>query len=127
MSTPMRRGVPGCCASAASGHAVAAPLRSVMNSRRLMGYLSPRDHTLPHHCRNTALCITAKLIVEWQRWVKIGHCGDVRCMTALPPKAEVHPRCCYVAEVTSRLMQRSKHRGFIRAVRQREVKTSLEL
>src|SRR5262249_340582 len=68
------------------------PLRSVMNSRRLMGYLSPRDHTLPYHCRNTALCITAKLIVEWQRWIKIGHCGGVRCMTALPPKAEVHPR-----------------------------------
>jgi hypothetical protein len=24
---------------------------------------------------------------------------DVRCMTALPPKAEVHPRSCYVAFV----------------------------
>jgi hypothetical protein len=36
----------GCCARAATGHA-AAPPRSVMNSRRLMGYLSPRDHTLP--------------------------------------------------------------------------------
>src|SRR6516225_1805124 len=30
---------------------------------------------------------------------KIGHCGDVRCMTALPPKAEVHLRSCYVGEV----------------------------
>jgi len=27
------------------------------------------------------------------------HCGDFRCMTALPPKAEVHPRSCYVANV----------------------------
>src|SRR6266404_8363404 len=32
-------------------------------------------------------------------WVKLGHPGDVRCMTVLPPKAEVHPRCCYVADV----------------------------
>jgi hypothetical protein len=29
----------------------------------------------------------------------LGHPGDVRCTTALPPRAEVHPRCCYVAEV----------------------------
>src|SRR5262249_5260255 len=28
-----------------------------------------------------------------------GNCGGVRCMTALPPKAEVHPRSCYVGEV----------------------------
>jgi hypothetical protein len=25
--------------------------------------------------------------------------GDVRCMTVLPPKADVHPRSCYVAFV----------------------------
>ena len=25
--------------------------------------------------------------------------GDVRCTTALAPKAEVHPRSCYVADV----------------------------
>jgi hypothetical protein len=31
--------------------------------------------------------------------VKLGRAGDVRCMTALPPKAEVHPRSCYVAFV----------------------------
>ena len=29
---------------------------------------------------------------RWQRGVKLGLWGDVRCMTALPPKAEVHPR-----------------------------------
>jgi len=39
-----------------------------MKSRRLIGFLSP-VHTLPHRCRNAALCITAKLIVEWQTWV----------------------------------------------------------
>jgi hypothetical protein len=30
---------------------------------------------------------------------KLGHGGDVRCKTAFPPKAEVHPRSCYVAQV----------------------------
>jgi hypothetical protein len=33
---PMRRIRSGCCARAARGHAVAAPPRSVMNSRRFM-------------------------------------------------------------------------------------------
>jgi hypothetical protein len=28
-----------------------------------------------------------------------GRAGDVRCTTALPPTAEVHPRSCYVAFV----------------------------
>ena len=42
MSTPMRRIRSGCCARAASGHAAAPPI-SVMNSRRLMGFvLRPR-------------------------------------------------------------------------------------
>ena len=36
MTTPMRRARSGCCARAVSGHA-AAPPRSVMNARRLMG------------------------------------------------------------------------------------------
>jgi hypothetical protein len=35
-STPMRQTLPGCCARAATGHAIAAPPKSVMNSRRLM-------------------------------------------------------------------------------------------
>src|SRR5258707_5050130 len=30
---------------------------------------------------------------------KLGRAGDVRCTTALPPKADVHPRSCYVAFV----------------------------
>ena len=41
-----------------------------MNSRRFMG--SPPQagsRTLPHRCARTLLCIAAKLIVEWQRWV----------------------------------------------------------
>src|SRR5258708_9053925 len=28
-------------------------------------------------------------------WVKLGHPGDIRCTTALPPKADVHLRSCY--------------------------------
>jgi hypothetical protein len=31
--------------------------------------------------------------------VKFRHCSDVRCKTAFPPKAEVHPRSRYVAKV----------------------------
>ena len=31
--------------------------------------------------------------------VKPGHCGDVCYTIALPPKADVRPRSCYVAEV----------------------------
>src|SRR5439155_2024889 len=30
---------------------------------------------------------------------KLGRAGDVRCTTVLPPKADVHPRSCYVAFV----------------------------
>src|SRR5260370_28030597 len=32
-------------------------------------------------------------------WVRLGRLADVRCMTVIPPKAEVHPRSCYVAFV----------------------------
>jgi hypothetical protein len=34
-----------------------------------MSMLQSEDYILPHSCRNAALCMTAKLIVEWQRWV----------------------------------------------------------
>jgi hypothetical protein len=46
ISTPMRRMRSACCAPAASGHA-AAPPKSVMNLRRLIGSLSPR--VPPYH------------------------------------------------------------------------------
>jgi hypothetical protein len=35
------------------------------------------------------------------------HCSDVRCTTALPPKAEVHPQSCYVANVPKGDIQES--------------------
>jgi hypothetical protein len=45
MSAPIRRIRPDCCARAASGQAAATPLRSDMNSRRLIQ--SPRRHGRP--------------------------------------------------------------------------------
>src|SRR5260221_568032 len=51
-----------------AGSVAARPPRSVMNVRRFMG-CPPQTggRTLPHRYANTLLCITAKLIVEWQR------------------------------------------------------------
>ena len=34
------------------------------------------------------------------------YAGDVRCTTALPPKADVHPRSCYVAFVPKAVVSR---------------------
>ena len=33
---------------------------------------------------------------------KLRHGADVRCKTVFPPKAEVHPRSCYVAQVPNK-------------------------
>ena len=41
--------------------------------------------------------------------VRLGHPGDVRCMTDLPPKAEVDLRSCYVAEVPIVLQKYFEH------------------
>src|SRR5262245_1202996 len=49
--------------------------------------------------RTGLLCSTAKLVAERSRWVKLSHCSDLHCTTALAPKAEVHPRSCYVSQV----------------------------
>src|SRR5262245_60280840 len=35
---------------------------------------------------------------------RFGHCSDVRCKTAFPPKAKVHPRSCDVAKAPGRDM-----------------------
>src|SRR5262245_53678205 len=37
---------------------------------------------------------------------KIGHCGDARCTTALAPRADIHPRSWYVADVPRAAMSR---------------------
>ena len=57
----MRRTCSGFCARAASGQ-TAAPPRSAMNSRRLMGLLKSRGQTYHIGGASTPLCITAKLI-----------------------------------------------------------------
>src|SRR5262249_7532556 len=56
INTPMRRTLSACCARAASGHAAAAPPRSVMKSRRIMtdmGLAPPRAAGLPPLQPNT--------------------------------------------------------------------------
>ena len=47
--------------------------------------------------------------------VKPGHCGDVCYTTALPPKADVRPRSCYVAEVpiTDIASKSTRRRAFV--------------
>src|SRR5262245_16550635 len=99
-STPMRRTPPGCCARAASGQVAAAPPSNDMNARRLMGAppqaRAERYHTVAQERRCAS---QQKLRADVADGSKLGHPGNVRCTTALPPKAEVHPRCCYVAEV----------------------------
>jgi hypothetical protein len=87
-------GIAGCCARVASGHAaVPAPSR-VMNSRRLMGSLSPR--VTPYHIvLEWALCITANLAAECSDGSIASHPqpGGARAMSASPPIATEHSRC----------------------------------
>src|SRR5207302_8499307 len=49
--------------------------------------------------RHVSVCDAAEQGAMLQFGLKLGHPGDVRCMTALPPKDGVHPRSCYVAFV----------------------------
>jgi hypothetical protein len=42
---------------------------------------------------------------------KLGHCSDLRCKTALAPKAQVHPRSCFVAQVISDIARSPRRRG----------------
>jgi hypothetical protein len=59
-----------------------------MNSRRFMG-CPPQTggRRLPHRYVKTLLCITAKLIVEWQRWVNRAVFRDVRVTSAYAPRS----------------------------------------
>jgi len=50
----------------------AAPPSSVMNSRRRMCALKSRDRTYHIVDAKNALCVTAKLIGQCRRWVKLG-------------------------------------------------------
>src|SRR5258706_12342837 len=51
--------------------------------------------------------------------VRLGRPADVRCMTALPPKADVHPRSCYVAFVPNSGHRPGLLNHFVRAVASR--------
>ena len=57
----------------------------------------PLGSCIVHHSKIGRLCLSR---------VELGHCGDVRCTTALPPKADVHPRSCYVAFVPKPVLSR---------------------
>src|SRR6266511_2300381 len=51
--------------------------------------------------------------------VKLGRAGDVRCTTALPPKADVHLRSCYVAFVPTTVIDVSSLDHLVGAGEQR--------
>src|SRR5262245_43380496 len=63
----MTGGDAGCCARAASGHTTAAPLRSLMNARRLMRLPKSEDDSLSHQA--ALLCITANSDARLLVWV----------------------------------------------------------
>ena len=80
-----------------------------MNSRRLIGSLN-EGRSLPHRYRNAALCITAKLIVGWQRWVISGKAQNELITSAPPPKADMHELVRQVRFVPI-VLQKSPRRG----------------
>src|SRR5262249_36651 len=50
----------------------------------------------PYHivCKNAALCITAKLIVKWQGWVRSGHTGLLAECRVFPQKGTFEAWVC---------------------------------
>jgi hypothetical protein len=88
-NAPLSQSNMPCCARTASGHVMAAPPPSVMNSRRLTGSLRPRNHTLPYHsgrggpvCHSNLECSTSAL-GQKQTW------RSETVMSAIPPKADI--------------------------------------
>src|SRR5215469_5448256 len=73
----------------------------VGSPRRQAGW-SRRDCPSPDQMVAARLPPSALVVLDFRNGVKIGHCGDVRCTTAFPPKAEVHSQSYYVAEVPER-------------------------
>src|SRR5262249_34318887 len=68
-----------CTAGRPARDAVAAPPSSMMNSRRCMCSPQSKDYTLPHRCRNAALCITTKLAPDG-RAAQIGRPKNNSCV-----------------------------------------------
>src|SRR5258708_15653775 len=54
----------------------------------------------------------------------VGRAADVRRMTAVPPKADVHPRSCYVAQVPLATIRTTANSAFIRSPRRRVAGTA---
>src|SRR5262245_21036249 len=59
--------------------------------------LPSEDHTLSHHCRDCRVVHHSKMGRPSAH--EMGPTCPLDCTTALPQKAEVHPRSCYVARV----------------------------
>src|SRR5262249_14156494 len=112
MSTPILRTCSGCCARAASGHATAAPPRSVMNSRRLI--------TAPKHSGHGIVSAQTSTLEgrdvrasQWPLWVISGHVQRNRPCPLYPQK-----RTCAVQEPMSAgsiadITQRELHVRFV--------------
>src|SRR6516164_1350030 len=98
---PSRRIRSACCARAASGHAAAAPQRSMMNSRRSMGFPRAEGHAgqlKEYHILDRELCGRWHLGGP-QLMSALGQkqtLGRARRMSALPPKADMDQQGCDV-------------------------------
>src|SRR4051812_46111028 len=78
-----------CCAAAVPCHRVGSSAKLESRTRRLI-MLVPPHWMSPPDCRVSNRSSVCRGDRRPDR-VNLGHCGDVRCTTALAPKAEVHP------------------------------------
>jgi hypothetical protein len=87
----MRRMRSGCCARAPSGHAAATLPSSVMNVRRFIVWMPPvlRTERIAHLGTEETAALRDFDAAYDRSGVKIGLCGDVRCMTAFPPRTDI--------------------------------------
>src|SRR5262249_24459550 len=94
------QGLAGACTATSPIASTRPRVRTnAMNSPRLM--VLPCGGTPAYHIVKRKLCAVRHNKFE-PLMTGLGQtrsCSDVRCTTALPPKAEVHPRSCYVASV----------------------------
>ena len=90
VSAAIRRMGSGCCARAASGHAATPPPTTVMNSRRLMGFVpQAEDHTLAYRRAREGVVHRRKMSSPCRRWVKTGVYRTATFMPALPRSADI--------------------------------------
>src|SRR5262245_43346635 len=94
MSTPIRRICSGCCARTTSGHATAAPPKSVMNSRRLIASSEAQDKASYSpklaYWKGVGWEVRQRLFTRPMS--ALGHkqtFAPQKVMSALPPKADM--------------------------------------